>query len=116
MTNNTIDFTPVLEGIISIVISIFSIIVIPKFKSWLDTKLSASQINVAKIIINSAVKAAEQIYAQSEKSGSSKKKFVIEYVQEKLQDLGLSIDTHEIEIYLEQAVLELKMGTDTKEV
>lgn len=113
---NIIDFTPVLEEIISIIISIFSIIVIPKFKDWLDTKLSTSQINIAKIIVNSAVKAAEQIYAQSEKSGSSKKKFVIEYVQDKLQSLGLSIDTHEIEIYLEQAVLELKMEADTKEV
>ncbi len=113
---NTIDFTPVLECLISLIISILSIIVIPKLKAWLDTRLSASQIGIAKIIIDSAVKAAEQIYAQSEKSGSSKKKFVIEYVQDKLQSLGMSIDIHEIEVYLEQAVLELKMNVENVDI
>lgn len=109
---NTIDITPIFEGIISLVITILSIVVIPKIKVWLNNKLSASQIETVKIIVKAAVEAAEQIYANSTKSGASKKQFVLEYVQKKLDKLGLSVDIKEIEIYLEQAVLEMKKSFD----
>ena len=110
MTN--INITPILEGVISLVVAILSIVVIPKIKVWLNSKLTSSQIETIKIIVKSAVEAAEQIYANSSKSGASKKQFVLEYVQKKLDKLGLSVDIKEIEVYLEQAVLEMKNSFD----
>lgn len=122
MTNtniNTVDLTPVLESVISLVIAIFSIIVIPKFKAWLNaklavinTKLTASQIEVVKVIIKALVDAAEQIYANTSKSGISKKKYVMELAKTKLAELGYSFDDKEIEAYLEQAVRDMNKDKD----
>lgn len=115
MTNtniNTVDLTPVLESVISLVVAIFSIIVIPKFKAWLNTKLTASQIEVVKTIIKALVDAAEQIYANTSKSGISKKKYVMELAKTKLAELGYSFDDKEIEAYLEQAVRDMNKDKD----
>lgn len=122
MTNtnvNTIDLTPILEGIISLVITVFSIIVIPKFRAWLNaklavinTKLTASQIEVIKTIIKALVNAAEQIYANTSKSGISKKKYVMELAKTKLAELGYSINDKVIEAYLEQAVRDMNKDKD----
>lgn len=115
MTNtniNTIDLTPILEGIISLVIMVFSIIVIPKFRAWLNTKLTASQIEVIKTIIKALVNAAEQIYANTSKSGISKKKYVMDMAKTKLAELGYSINDKEIEAYLEQAVRDMNKDKD----
>ena len=115
MTNtniNTVDLTPVLEGIISLVITVFSIIVIPKFRAWLNTKLTASQIEVIKTIIKALVNAAEQIYANTSKSGISKKKYVMDLAKTKLAELGYSINDKEIEAYLEQAVRDMNKDKD----
>ena len=112
MTN--IDITPIIEAVIGLIITIISVIVIPKFKIWISNNLSEKHIEIAKIIIQSAVSAAEQIYARSEKAGSSKKKYVMEYAKNKLAEIGLTIDENEIEIYLEQAVLELKESQKDK--
>lgn len=115
MTNtniNTVDLTPVLESVISLVVAIFSIIVIPKFKAWLNTKLTASQIEVVKTIIKALVDAAEQIYANTSKSGISKKKYVMELAKTKLAELGYSINDKEIEVYLEQAVRDMNKDKD----
>lgn len=116
MTNtniNTVDLTPVLEGLISLVVAIFSIIVIPKFKAWLNTKLTASQIEVVKTIIKALVNAAEQIYANTSKSGISKKKYVMDMAKTKLAELGYSINDKEVEAYLEQAVRDMNKDKDT---
>lgn len=112
MTNNTVDLTPILEGVISLVVAIFSIIVIPKFKAWLNTKLTASQIEVVKTIIKALVDAAEQIYTNTNKSGTSKKKYVMELAKTKLAELRYAIDEKEIEAYLEQAVREMNKTAD----
>ena len=120
MTNvNTVDLTPILEGIISLVITVFSIIVIPKFRAWLNaklavinTKLTASQIEVIKTIIKALVDAAEQIYTNTNKSGTSKKKYVMELAKTKLAELGYSINDKEIEAYLEQAVRDMNKDKD----
>ena len=109
-----INITPIIEAVIGLIITIISVIVIPKFKIWINNNLSEKQIEIAKIIIQSCVQAAEQIYAKSEKAGSSKKKFVMEYAKNKLAEIGLTIDEKEIEVYLEQAVLELKESQKDK--
>ena len=103
-----IDITPIVEGIIGLVVAIISAIIIPKIRVWVNNNLTVKQIDIIKIIVQSAVSAAEQIYARSEKAGSSKKKYVMEYAKNKLAEIGLTIDEKEIEVYLEQAVLELK--------
>ena len=112
MTN--INITPIIETVLGLIITIISVIVIPKFKIWISNNLSEKHIEIAKIIIQSAVSAAEQIYARSEKAGSSKKKYVMEYAKNKLAEIGLTIDEKEIEVYLEQAVLELKESQKDK--
>ena len=112
MTN--IDITPIIEAVIGLIITIISVIVIPKFKVWINNNLSEKHIEIAKIIIQSCVQAAEQIYANSEKAGSSKKKYVMEYAKNKLTEIGLTMDEKEIEVYLEQAVLELKESQKDK--
>ena len=110
----TIDITPIIEAVIGLIITIISVIVIPKFKVWINNNLSEKHIEIAKIIIQSCVQAAEQIYANSEKAGSSKKKFVMEYAKNKLAEIGITIDEKEIEVYLEQSVLELKESQKDK--
>ena len=110
----TIDITPIIEAVIGLIITVVSVIVIPKFKVWINNNLSEKHIEIAKIIIQSAVQAAEQVYANSEKAGSSKKKYVMEYAKKKLAEIGLTIDEKEIEVYLEQAVLELKESQKDK--
>ena len=109
-----IDITPIIETVIGLIITIVSVIVIPKFKVWISNNLSEKQIEIAKVVISSCVQAAEQIYANSEKAGSSKKKYVMEYAKNKLAEIGLTIDEKEIEVYLEQAVLELKESQKDK--
>ena len=112
----TIDITPIIEALMGLIITIISVIVIPKFKVWISNNLSEKQINIAKIVIQSCVQAAEQIYAKSEKAGSSKKKYVMEYAKSKLAEIGLTINDKELEVYLEQAVLELKESQKDKVV
>ena len=110
------NITPILESLITLIITIFSVFVIPKLHIWINNKLSEKQIEIAKVVISSCVQAAEQIYANSEKAGSSKKKYVMEYAKNKLAEIGLTIDEKEIEVYLEQAVLELKESQKDKVV
>ena len=112
MTN--INITPIIEAVIGLIITVVSVIVIPKFKVWISNNLSEKQIEIAKIIIQSCVQAAEQIYANSEKAGSSKKKYVMEYAKSKLAEIGLTINDKELEVYLEQSVLELKESQKDK--
>ena len=109
-----IDITPIVEGIIGLVVAIISAIIIPKIRVWVNNNLTVKQIDIIKIIVQSAVQAAEQIYINSDKSGSSKKKYVMEYAKNKLAEIGLTIDEKEIEVYLEQAVLELKENQKDK--
>ena len=111
---NTIDITTIIELALGIIIAIPMVIIIPKIKAWAACKLSAKQIEIAKIIISSCVQAAEQIYINSEKSGASKKKYVMEYAKNKLESIGFTFDASEIEVYLEQAVLELKESQKDK--
>ena len=108
------NITPILESLIAFIITIFSVIVIPKLHIWINNKLSEKQIEIAKVVISSCVQAAEQIYANSEKAGSSKKKYVMEYAKSKLAEIGLTINDKELEVYLEQAVLELKESQKDK--
>ena len=111
---NTIDITTIIELALGIIIAIPMVIIAPKIKAWAACKLSAKQIEIAKIIISSCVQAAEQIYINSEKSGASKKKYVMEYAKNKLESIGFTFDASEIEVYLEQAVLELKESQKDK--
>ena len=108
------NITPILESLITLIITIFSVFVIPKLHIWINNKLSEKQIEIAKVVISSCVQAAEQIYARSEKAGSSKKKYVMEYAKSKLAEIGLTINDKELEVYLEQAVLELKESQKDK--
>ena len=108
------NITPILESLITLIITIFSVFVIPKLHIWINNKLSEKQIEIAKVVISSCVQAAEQIYARSEKAGSSKKKFVMEYAKNKLAEIGLTLNEKELEVYLEQAVLELKESQKDK--
>ena len=54
MTN--INITPIIETVIGLIITIVSVIVIPKFKVWISNNLSEKQINIAKIVIHHVFK------------------------------------------------------------
>lgn len=116
MTENMIDITPIIECVLSLILTIISVIAIPKFNTWIKNHLTANQIDIAKIIITSAVEAAEQIYAHSEHSGASKKNFVMDYAKKKLAEIGLTFNDKDIEVYLEQAVKQMNDNKATGQI
>lgn len=105
---NVVDITNIIQLILGLVITVASVLVFPKIDNWIGSRLTASQIDIIKIVIKSAVEAAEQIYSKISKSGASKKEYVLTFAKDKLSELGYTFNEKEIEIYLEQAVLELK--------
>ena len=50
-----IDITPIVEGIIGLVVAIISAIIIPKIRVWVNNNLTVKQIDIIKIIVQSAV-------------------------------------------------------------
>ena len=47
----TIDITPIIEAVIGLIITVVSVIVIPKFKVWINNNLSVNQIEMAKNLL-----------------------------------------------------------------
>ena len=95
-----IDWTPVFTGLISLLMTVITAVLIP----WIKAKLTAEQQATLKAIIRSAVYAAEQIYGANG-LGSKKKQFVLDYMEEK----GYNIKSQEILVLLENCVKELKI-------
>lgn len=99
------DYTKILEAIITLLVAVITAFVIPYIKS----KLSENEL--AEIIkwVQIAVQAAEMIYNESG-MGKEKKK----YVETFLTEHNIKVDIEQLDALIESAVLELKKELETK--
>ena len=105
-----IDLTPIIQIIITFLSMIFTTLILPKVKKYLDEKLSAEQRKNLSEFVKIAVGAAEQIYGS--KTGQQKKEYVVSYLLSK----GLVFDIDEVTNLIENEVYKLtqaKTDTDT---
>lgn len=98
-----IDITPIVNLVIRLAIAIFVVLVLPKVYEASKTSLSNAELEYLKEIIKTAVRAAEQIYKASPKSGSTKKKYVLDFLEKQ----GYTVNTDEISALIEATVNEL---------
>ena len=96
------------EQIIDIVIKLLAIIlvayVLPELKKWLAIKIGDEKATKLAEYIEKFVKAAEQMYKDSDATGEMRK----EYVMEQLRRLGYVI-TDEINARIESEVFEINL-------
>jgi LL-H family phage holin len=99
------DLTPILNAVITLIVSIITVFVIP----WLKEKIEAEKLEKYKEWVTIAVRAAEQIYKGTGR-GAEKKEYVISFLKSK----GLAVDMDSIENMIEAAVLELNKAVEAK--
>lgn len=90
--------TKITESILTVVVLLVSAYVIP----WLKTKIEADKLSMLDKFIESAVRAAEQLYKES--PGSVKKEYVTQLVMEKANQLGIGLNEAEIDAIIEGIV------------
>ena len=95
---NTVDITPILEAVVSLIAVVITVIVIPYIKSKNTVEKQQEISSWVKI----AVSAAEQIYKGIGR-GEEKKEYVLNWLAEK----GIKIDANELDAMIESAVYEL---------
>jgi len=95
----TIDLTAILTAVIALIGAILTGVAIPYIKS----KTTQTQRDTALLVISTAVKAAEQLYAGSGK-GVEKKQYVIDWLA--AHNVKMNLD--EIDAQIEAIVWELK--------
>lgn len=98
---NNIDFTPVIQAIITLISTVITVFVLPKLTAYLKEKLSAEQRTQLQQWVKIAVAAAEQIYGG--KTGQQKKEYVISFLLSK----GIVFDVDEVTALIESEVFKL---------
>lgn len=78
------------------------IYLVPKIKEWLETRTSKDTQEVLKTLIDSFVRAAEQLLRDSDDDGTKR----MNYVQDKLRELGFEI-TSDVVSMIEASVWEV---------
>ena len=99
-----IDITQIVIALIGLLSTILTGFAVPWLKSKIDInngKVTENQAYMIKLVINTAVKAAEQLYNSD--AGKEKKAYVIDLLKEQ----GIDVDLPEIDAAIEAAVLEL---------
>lgn len=99
-----IDITQIAVALIALLSTVVTGFLVPWLKSKINInkdKLTENQQYFIKLAINTAVKAAEQIFNSEE--GQKKK----EYVLNLLREQGFEVDTEAFDSAVEAAVLEL---------
>lgn len=99
-----IDLTQIILAVIALISAVLTGFVIPLLKAKLlseESKLSDNQQNLLMLAINTAVRAAEQLYNSDE--GQKKKAYVLSV----LQSQGYKVDSTAIDTAIESAVLTL---------
>lgn len=99
-----IDLTQIILAVIALIGAILTSFVIPWLKKKVDVengKLTETQSALLKLAINTAVKAAEQLFASEE--GLKKKAYVLDI----LKSQGYEVDQAAINAAIEAAVLDL---------
>ena len=97
------DITYVVTAIVELIGAILFVTVVPILKDYLKQKYNQDEINGMENAIETAVKAAEQIYKSVPKSGNAKKDYVLEILKEQ----GYAINTKEVDAMIESKVMEL---------
>ena len=103
------DYTMIIEAAITLIVTIVSVVVVPKVKAYLETKITEQDLKEILKWVEIAVKAAEQIYKES---GMGEKKKA--YVKKFLNNLGIDYDEKEIDAYIESKVFDLNEGKKEK--
>lgn len=99
-----IDLTQILLAIITLLGTIITGFLLPWLKRKIEaenTKISETGVALIYMAIDTAVKAAEQLYKSDE--GEAKKKYVIDVLKEQ----GFDVDLASVDAAIEAAVLEL---------
>ena len=94
---NMIDMTPAANALIALAAALISAVAVP----WLRAKFDAEELNDFLRWVEIGVAAAEQLYSTNE--GEKKKRYVVQY----LNDKGFRVDVEDMENAIEAAVLQL---------
>lgn len=97
------DITSILEVAITVISAILTGFLIPFVRS----RLSAEKKERLEFWIQTAVKAAEQLFKGSEKTGAQKKDWVVQFLLSK----GLVFDVDEVTALIESEVYKLGLAT-----
>lgn len=91
------DITQIIELVVTLICSVLTAFVLPIIKD----KLSQSKREKLKFWVDTAVKAAEQLYG--EKAGQQKKDYVVSFLLSK----GIVFDIDEVTTLIESSVYQL---------
>ena len=97
---NSIDYTELLQAVITLISVIITTFLIPYIKK----KLSNERLEELKKWVSVAVKAAEQLYGS--KTGQQKKEYVVSFLLSK----GIKFDAGKVEAMIEAEVYKLTQG------
>lgn len=95
------DFTKILDAIVTVIVLIVTTIVIPYYKS----KTTREQRENIAFWTKHAVEAAEKIYKEHGQ-GALKKQYVLEF----LASHGIVLDEQQIDVMIESAVLQMQIA------
>lgn len=90
------------EAIVTVILVLVSAYVIP----WLKNKIGEDKYNQIASFAETVVRSAEKIYTVDE--WAQKKRYAVDLVQKKAEELGLSITEEEINAIIEGAVQAVK--------
>ena len=96
-----IDFTPIIEALITLISALITVFVIPKLTQYLRERLTAEQMTTLKEWVKIAVAAAEQLYGS--KTGQQKKEYVVSFLLSK----GIVFNVDEVTALIESEVYKL---------
>lgn len=91
------DLTPIIQAVIALCAVLITTFVIP----WVKSKVGEQNTDNMLAWVTIAVQAAEQLYTSTD--GAAKKEYVLNFLEEK----GFEVDTDEIDLAIESAVLSL---------
>lgn len=104
------DITTLVSAVISLCVALITIIIIPTLRARYGQEKIDAALAIAKQVkywVNVFVVAAEQIYPAAG-SGVIKKEYVVKLINTKLDELGLKVNSEELDAQIESSVLELK--------
>lgn len=105
--NTSIDITPIIEAVITLIAAVITVFIIP----WIKSKVSASKWNNLCSYAETFVKCAEMTF-KGTGLGKDKKKWVTEKLTKLANEQGLKFSPEAIEAAIESAVKAMKDSTD----
>ena len=103
---NSIDWSPLFNGLIALAGVILTAYIIPLLKQ----SLSSKQLENVRLAVNTSVRAAEMLF--STEQGAAKKKWVLDY----LASQNIVVDEKQLNALIEEAVYELNKDKNEDKV